>query len=181
MKKRNLSMLLALVMILSAFAGTFTISAEEAPGVFEVDGKFYNDFMSACNATPPGGTLLVHKDYTIPKGNDSDPYYWLYDAVIEGVQKPDGTYPTLKTHMRYHRIYCMGACTWKNLNFLFNDVIQSSVFLVSNVGKDGSVYSEESKMVMENVNMILHSTSASDGRQKSTAIWVIPTWDCRHV
>ena len=162
MKKRNLSMLLALVMILSAFAGTFTISAEEAPGVFEVDGKFYNDFMSACNATPPGGTLLVHKDYTIPKGNDSDPYYWLYDAVIEGVQKPDGTYPTLKTHMRYHRIYCMGACTWKNLNFLFNDVIQSSVFLVSNVGKDGSVYSEESKMVMENVNMILHSTSASD-------------------
>ena len=162
MKKRNLSMLLALVMILSAFAGTFTISAEEAPGVFEVDGKFYNDFMSACNATPPGGTLLVHKDYTIPKGNDSDPYYWLYDAVIEGVQKPDGTYPTLKTHMRYHRIYCMGACTWKNLNFLFNDVIQSSVFLVSNVGKDGSVYSEESKMVMENVNMILHSTSDSD-------------------
>ena len=162
MKTRNLSMLLALVMILSAFAGTFTISAEEAPGVFEVDGKFYNDFTSACEATPPGGTLLVHKDYTIPKGNDADPYYWLYDAVIEGVQKPDGSYPTLKTHMRYHRIYCMGECTWRNLNFLFNDVIQSSVFLVSNVGKDGSVYSEESKMVMENVNMILHSTSKSD-------------------
>ena len=61
--KRMLSFFLALVMILSAFAGTFTISAEgeEAPATtpWKVGETAYATFEEAYNAVADGGTIQV--------------------------------------------------------------------------------------------------------------------------
>lgn len=153
---------MALVMILSAFAGTFVIHAEEAPGAFEIDGTFYNNFMELCNKAKPGDTIKVHKDFTIPKGNDSDPYYWLYDVIFEGVQKADGTYPTLTSQMRYHRIYFLGECTVRNLNFTVPDHLCTGVLQVMNYAKNGTLYSEASHLYVENINATVVDATRGD-------------------
>ena len=67
MKIKRLSFLLALVMILSAFAGTFTISAEgeeTAVNAWEVNGATYATFQEAIDAAVAGDTIYLVADYT---------------------------------------------------------------------------------------------------------------------
>ena len=95
MKIKRLSFLLALVMILSAFAGTFTISAEgeeAAANAWEVGGKTYADWQEAIDAAVPGDTIYLIADY-----KETGDVRTNKDLTIEGRVKADGNRPVL-TH-----------------------------------------------------------------------------------
>ena len=95
MKIKSFSFLLALVMILSAFAGTFTISAEgEAVATpWSVNGTRYETFDAAVDAAVSGDTVYLHED-TVNTIEENEVYYINKDVTIEGVAKADGSYPT---------------------------------------------------------------------------------------
>ena len=88
MKIKRFSFLLALVMILSAFAGTFTISAEgeeAAVNAWEVGGQTYATWQEAIDAAVPGDTIYLIADYTQTGDIRTNK-----DLTIEGRLKADG-------------------------------------------------------------------------------------------
>lgn len=92
MKIKRLSILLALVMILSAFAGTFTISAEgEAVAQpWKVGETTYATLEEAYAAAEEGGTIYLTADATL----NTPPCLENKKVTIEGVQK-DGVNPVI--------------------------------------------------------------------------------------
>lgn len=104
MKIKSASLFLALVMILSAFAGTFTVSAEgeAAATPWEVNGTRYETFDAAVDAAVGGDTIYLHED-TKNTIETNEVYFINKDVTIEGVAKADGSYPTLGIQIRWRR------------------------------------------------------------------------------
>ena len=96
MKIKRLSFFLALVMILSAFAGTFTISAEgeAAPATkpWKVGETTYATFAEAVAAVANGGTIYVTEDATVTASTTIKSK----TITVEGVADAQGNYPTIK-------------------------------------------------------------------------------------
>ena len=106
MKIKHLSFLLALVMALSAFAGTFTVSAEgeeAAVNAWEVGGQTYADWQEAIDAANPGDTIYLIADYTQPNID----IMTNKDLTIEGRLKADGNRPVL-THTPNWEVISIG-------------------------------------------------------------------------
>ena len=151
MKIKRLSFLLALVLILSAFAGTFTISAEgedAAANAWEVAAKTYATFQEAIDAALPGDTIYLIADYTQTGDVDIKK-----DLTIEGRTKADGT-PPVFTHAPAWDVISIGdmddpdaACTVVFKNFDYNTV---------NLKQSGSIYvRRDSSFTMENMNIVM--------------------------
>ena len=103
MKIKSASLFLALVMIVSAFAGTFTVSAEgETAAPWSVNGARYETFDAAVDAAVGGDTIYLHED-TKNTIETNAVYYINKDVTIEGVAKADGSYPTLGIQIRWRR------------------------------------------------------------------------------
>ena len=150
MKIKRLSFLLALVLILSAFAGTFTISAEgedAAANAWEVASKTYATFQEAIDAALPGDTIYLIADYTQTGDVDIKK-----DLTIEGRTKADGTSPVF-THAPSWDVISIGdmddpeaACTVVFKNFDYNTV---------NLKQSGSIYvRRDCSFTMENMNIV---------------------------
>lgn len=150
MKIKRLSFLLALVMILSAFAGTFTISAEgedAAVNAWEVAGTGYATFQEAIDAAVPGDTIYLVADYT-----QTGDIVIQKDLTVEGRTKADGTSPVF-THAPAWDIISIGdmdnpdaACTVVFKNFDYNTV---------NLKQSGSIYlRRDCSLTMENMNIV---------------------------
>ncbi|MBQ5662735.1 MAG: hypothetical protein IIV17_06820, partial [Clostridia bacterium] len=150
MKIKRLSFLLALVMILSAFAGTFTISAEgeeTAVNAWEVNGATYATFQEAIDAAVAGDTIYLVADYT-----QTGDVVIKKDLTVEGRTKADGT-PPVFTHAPSWDIISMGdmedpdaACTVVFKNFNYTTV---------NLKQSGSLYvRKDCSFTMENMNII---------------------------
>ncbi|MBQ5833772.1 MAG: hypothetical protein IIW36_03065, partial [Clostridia bacterium] len=151
MKIKRLSLLLALVMILSAFAGTFTISAEgEEPAVnaWEVNGKTYATFQEAVDAAVPGDTLYLIADYT-----QTGDVLIKKDLTIEGRQKADGTNPVF-THKPSWDIISVGETG--DLENLSTVHFKGFDFVTTNLKQSGSVYVRTgNNLIMEDMNIVI--------------------------
>ena len=125
MKIKRLSLFLALVMILSAFAGTFTISAEgeaaPAPKPWKVGETTYETLAKAIEAAADGATIYVTEDATV---SGAAPKVTGKTITIEGVANAEGKYPTIKASAGMMQVgnndaATAGAATVKNLNYVF--------------------------------------------------------------
>ncbi|MBQ1230242.1 MAG: hypothetical protein IIX80_04320, partial [Clostridia bacterium] len=151
MKIKRLSLLLALVMILSAFAGTFTISAEgeAAPTPWEVNGTRYATFDDAVNAAVAGDTIYLHED-TVNTINANEIYYINKDVTIEGVAKADGSYPTFGIQIKWRRYAVTATGDDDYVEVLFKNMTMDFVYIYNHV------YNLESNtsLTFENVDFI---------------------------
>ena len=151
MKIKRLSLLLALVMILSAFAGTFTISAEgeAAPTPWEVNGTRYATFDDAVNAAVAGDTIYLHED-TVNTINANEIYYINKDVTIEGVAKADGSYPTFGIQIKWRRYAVTATGDDEYVEVLFKNMTMDFVYIYNHV------YNLESNtsLTFENVDFI---------------------------
>ena len=152
MKIKSFSFLLALVMILSAFAGTFTISAEgEAVATpWSVNGTRYETFDAAVNAAVSGDTIYLHED-TVNTETANEVYYINKDVTIEGVAKADGSYPTfgIDIHWRRYAVAANGDDDY--VDVLFKNMTINFIYMYNymyDVCKDSS-------LTFENVDFIL--------------------------
>ena len=152
MKIKSFSFLLALVMILSAFAGTFTISAEgeAAATPWSVNGTRYETFDAAIDAAVSGDTVYLHED-TVNTIEANEVYYINKDVTIEGVAKADGSYPTfgIQIHWRRYGVAANGDDDY--VDVLFKNMTINFIYMYNymyDVGKDSS-------LTFENVDFIL--------------------------
>ena len=95
MKTKSLSLFLALVMILSAFAGTFTITgaaevATDPNGAWKVNDKTYATLKDAVDARGDATTIYLIKDYAQSGGQVSLTFDG--ELTIEGVGDPQPVY-----------------------------------------------------------------------------------------
>ena len=152
MKIKSFSFLLALVMILSAFAGTFTVSAEgEAVATpWSVNGTRYETFDAAIDAAVSGDTVYLHED-TVNTIETNEVYYINKDVTIEGVAKADGSYPTLGIKIRWRRYAVAANGDDDYVDVLFKNMTINFIYMYNymyDVCKDSS-------LTFENVDFIL--------------------------
>ena len=152
MKIKRFSFLLALVMILSAFAGTFTISAEgeAAATPWSVNGTRYETFDAAVDAAVSGDTVYLHED-TVNTINANEVYYINKDVTIEGVAKADGSYPTLGIQIQWRRYAVAANGDDDYVDVLFKNMTIDFIYMYNymyDVGKDSS-------LTFENVDFVL--------------------------
>lgn len=125
MKIKRLSLFLALVMILSAFAGTFAISAEgeatPATTPWKIGETAYATLQEAVDAATEGATILVTEDATITGATAKILGKTL---TIEGVADAEGNYPTIKAakglQIGENTAESASTVTMKNLNYEFD-------------------------------------------------------------
>ena len=150
MKIKRLSLFLALVMILSAFAGTFTISAEgeAAPATkpWKVGETTCATFAEAVAAVANGGTIYVTEDATVTASTTIKSK----TLTIEGVANAEGKYPTIKASAGMLQVgnndaATAATATVKNLNYVFegNQGFYDAFFVTS-----------LSSLTLENVDMV---------------------------
>ena len=150
MKIKRLSLFLALVMILSAFAGTFTISAEgeAAPATtpWKVGETTYETLAKAIEAAADGATIYVTEDATVTASTTIKSK----TLTIEGVANAEGQYPTIKASAGMMQVGNNDAATAatvtvKNLNYVFegSQAFYDAIFVTS-----------FSSLTLENVNAV---------------------------
>ena len=139
MKIKRLSLFLALVMILSAFAGTFTISAEgeAAPATkpWKVGETTYATLAEAIADAADGATIYVTEDATV---SGAVPKVTGKTITIEGVANAEGKYPTIKASAGMMQVgnndaATAATATVKNLNYVFEgkETFYDGIFLTS--------------------------------------------------
>ena len=148
MKIKRLSLFLALVMILSAFAGTFTISAEGevATKPWKVGETTYATLKEAVEAAADGATIYVTEDATVTASTTITSK----TLTIEGVANAEGKYPTIKASAGMLQVggnnaSDAGAAIVKNLDYVFegNQGYYDAFFVTS-----------LSSLTLENMNIV---------------------------
>ena len=115
MKLKRLSLFLALVMILSAFAGTFTFTfAETTAKVWEVNGTSYATLTEAFTNIGEATTIYLTGDYTVAETATIKPTINA-GTTITITSKDNGNYVISNASIRFLQLTTAGTLKLKNL------------------------------------------------------------------